>query len=62
MLDEKASDEHLPSVAASQDSTPNIDLYSYHEQRAGRLIIDPVYASDFIVDLYYSGEPTIPPQ
>ena len=62
MLNEKASDEHIPSVAASQDSVSNIDLYSYHEQRAGRLIIDPMYASDFIFDLYCNGEFTIPLQ
>ena len=45
MASEKASDEHLElsSVAASQDSASKFDLYSYHEQRAGRLIIDPAY-------------------
>jgi len=51
MVSEKASDEHLElsSVAASQNSASKFDLYSYHEQRAGRLIIDPAYVSDFII-------------
>ena len=62
MLHEKTSDDHIPPGSASHDSVSNIDLYSYHEQRAGRLIIDPMYASDFIFDVYCNGKLTIPPQ
>ena len=39
------SDEKKPSTEDSYDDASEIDLYSFHEQNAGRLIIDPAYVN-----------------
>jgi MFS family permease len=46
MSSEKVDEKHdLTSAASnSHDSSSEIDLYAFHEQRAGRLIIDPAEA------------------
>lgn len=35
--------EKKPGTENSYDDASEIDLYSFHEQNAGRLIIDPAY-------------------
>ena len=35
--------EKKPKTEDSYDDASEIDLYSFHEQHAGRLIIDPAY-------------------
>ena len=37
--------EKKPRTEDSDDGASEIDLYSLHEQHAGRLIIDPAYVS-----------------
>ena len=39
------STEKKPKTEDSDDDASEIDLYSFHEQYAGRLIIDPGYVS-----------------
>lgn len=45
MSSEKVDEKHdlASSSASNHDSSSEVDLYSLHEQRAGRLIIDPAY-------------------
>lgn len=42
MVDDEKQDVQS-STPSRDDSASEIDLYSFHEKRAGRLIIDPMY-------------------
>ena len=42
--------EKKPKTEDSYDDASDIDLYSFHEQHAGRLIIDPAYICPLLLN------------
>jgi hypothetical protein len=50
--EEKVVTEKENEIDSDSSSASEIDLYSFHEKRAGRLIMDPVYVLPQSIYLY----------